>query len=241
MSRNFELLAQIEHELGSAVPDRTSNAVRSSTSDLASLTHAAAEVETEVDRLVERIFFPHTGVPSRHALFFGIEANNASSSIGAQVARTLAAKSGERVCLIDAHPASGGVSDVFGVPPYPEEGRTGSMIDACVPVAANLWLVRWPSASARRDLPPIFRSRFAELQHDFRYCLIDAPGCHLNDDAMVWAHVSDAAILVIEAETTRRVDVRKAKQTLETAGVRLAGTVLHNRSFPVPKALYDRL
>jgi Mrp family chromosome partitioning ATPase len=53
--------------------------------------------------------------------------------------------------------------------------------------------------------------------------------------------VADAAILVIEANSTRRLTARNAKETFDAAGVRLLGTVLHNRSFPIPEKLYRRL
>lgn len=240
MSRNFELLTQIEKEFGDAV-NKTSDAVRSSTPDLVSFAQAAPGEAAEVNRLVERIFFPASGTPRRHVIFCGVEATNASSLIAARVARTLAARSRERVCLIDAHPSNGGVSGIFGIPPNPEERQIGLTAESCVPVAPDLCLLRWPSSIAGSERPLMLRSRFTELQQDFSYILIDAPGCLLNDDATIWAPVSDATILVVEAGATRRVAVRQAKQKLETAGARLAGTVLHNRSFPVPKALYDWL
>ena len=56
-----------------------------------------------------------------------------------------------------------------------------------------------------------------------------------------WAMVADAAILVIEANSTRRLTARKAKESLDAAGVRVLGTVLHNRSFPIPGWVYRNL
>jgi Mrp family chromosome partitioning ATPase len=53
--------------------------------------------------------------------------------------------------------------------------------------------------------------------------------------------VVDAAILVIEANRTRRLTVRRAKDTLDAAGVLVLGTVLHNRTFPIPEGIYKRL
>lgn len=243
MSKNFELLLQIEKEFGSAVTDQKPNAVRSSTPELPSVALSAPGVEPEMNRIVQRVFFSGSGVNCHHVVFCGIEAINASSSIGARVARALAAKSRERVCLIDANPSNGGVSGVFGIPPEPEDGQKCSISESCVPVAPGLWLVRWPGTSAGGELPSTveLRSLFAELQQDFSYVLIDAPGLLLNEDATIWGQIADAAVLIVEADRSHRVAARSAKQKLETAGARFAGTVLHNRSFPVPKALYDRL
>jgi Mrp family chromosome partitioning ATPase len=68
--------------------------------------------------------------------------------------------------------------------------------------------------------------------------LIDAPGTSVCGDAQLLGQIADAAILVIEANSTRRLTARKAKESLESAGVRLLGTVLCNRLFPIPERLY---
>lgn len=243
MSKNFELLIQIEKEFGSAVTSQKPNAVRSSTPESPSVALSAPGAELEMNRIVQRIFFSRGDASCRHVVFCGIEAANASSSVGARVAQALAAKSRERVCLIDANPSNGGVSGVFGIPPQITEGQKGSISESCVPVAPGLWLVRGPCTSVSGELPGTneLRSLLAELEQDFSHVLIDAPGCLLNDDATIWGQIADAAILVVEAESSHRIAARRAKQKLETAGARFAGTVLHNRSFPVPKALYDLL
>jgi Mrp family chromosome partitioning ATPase len=85
------------------------------------------------------------------------------------------------------------------------------------------------------------KERLAQLRGVFEYVLIDAPGTNVCEDARLLGQVADAAILVIEAHSTRRVTARKAKETLDAAGVRLLGTVLQNRSFPIPERLYKRL
>ena len=79
------------------------------------------------------------------------------------------------------------------------------------------------------------------MRDEFEYMLIDAPGTNVCGDAQLLSQVADAAILVIEANITRRLTARKAKESFEAAGVRLLGTVLHNRSFPIPEKLYRRL
>jgi Mrp family chromosome partitioning ATPase len=92
-------------------------------------------------------------------------------------------------------------------------------------------------------LPPIdeLRSRLAELLEHFDYVLIDAPGAGGSGDAAALGQAAGAAILVVEANRTRRLTARKAKETLESAGVELIGTVLHNRLFPIPEGIYKRL
>jgi Mrp family chromosome partitioning ATPase len=53
--------------------------------------------------------------------------------------------------------------------------------------------------------------------------------------------LADGVVLVLEANSTRRVTAKKAKQALEAANVRILGTVLNNRTFPIPEGLYRRL
>jgi len=47
--------------------------------------------------------------------------------------------------------------------------------------------------------------------------------------------------LLIEANKTRRAAVRQLKQYLDATNVRLLGTVLTERTFPIPEAIYKRI
>jgi receptor protein-tyrosine kinase len=85
------------------------------------------------------------------------------------------------------------------------------------------------------------RLRLARLRREFDYVLIDAPACDAGVDAVLLGQLSEAAILVVEADATRRVSAGRAKQDFDAAGIALAGTVLHNRSFVIPKSLYEKL
>jgi Mrp family chromosome partitioning ATPase len=85
------------------------------------------------------------------------------------------------------------------------------------------------------------RRRLAEMLSSFEYVLIDAPGAIVSGDATILGQAADAAVLVIEANSTRRLTAQKAKEALDASGVRLLGTVLHNRTFPIPEKLYKRL
>jgi Mrp family chromosome partitioning ATPase len=60
-------------------------------------------------------------------------------------------------------------------------------------------------------------------------------------DAAILGQVAGGTVLVIDADRTRRIAARKAKEFLDTADIKLLGTVLYNRSFSIPKMLYDRL
>jgi Mrp family chromosome partitioning ATPase len=134
---------------------------------------------------------------------------------------------------------------MFGIDgTVPFSGTSAQLREQCVKVGGNLWLAG-PNilADNSRVLLPVneLKERLAQLREVFEYMLIDAPGTSVCGDAQLLGQVADAAILVIEANGTRRLTARKAKETLDAAGVRMLGTVLNGRSYPIPKVLYDRL
>jgi Mrp family chromosome partitioning ATPase len=46
---------------------------------------------------------------------------------------------------------------------------------------------------------------------------------------------------VVQANSTHREVARKAKESLDSAKVRILGAVLNERTFPVPESLYRKL
>ena len=123
-------------------------------------------------------------------------------------------------------------------------GTSAPLHEQCVEVGNNLWLAG-PNilADNSRVLLPLseVKERLIQLRKEFEFMLIDAPGTSVCGDAQLLGQVADAAILIIEANGTRRLSARNAKSTLDAAGVRVLGTVLHNRSFPIPEYLYRML
>jgi receptor protein-tyrosine kinase len=199
----------------------------------------------EMLRLVQNVFLSNNGSAPRQVIICGVDTDNGSSSICASAGRTLAANSSRQVCMIDANVRSPCLSGIFGV----DNTGTFSMVtepvrERCLQIEDNLWLAG-PSVLAddNRILLPVdeLKRRLATLRDQFEYVLIDAPGTSVCGDAQLLGQVADAAILVIEANSTRRLSARKAKEALDAAGVRVLGTVLHDRTFPIPKGLYEKL
>jgi Mrp family chromosome partitioning ATPase len=140
--------------------------------------------------------------------------------------------------VVDANVRSPHLSGLFGVEgTNPFFGPSAPLREQCVKVGGNLWLAgpNILADNSRVLLPPVqLKERLSQLRGEFEYLLIDAPGTSVSGDA-------DAAILVIEANSTRRLTARKAMDALNAVGVCVLGTVLHNRSFPIPEGLYKRL
>jgi receptor protein-tyrosine kinase len=81
----------------------------------------------------------------------------------------------------------------------------------------------------------------SELRSRFDYILINGTPLAQGSDSEVLGKSADGALLIVAAHATRRAVVRQAKARLETAGVRLLGAVLTERTFPIPDAIYRRL
>jgi Mrp family chromosome partitioning ATPase len=86
-----------------------------------------------------------------------------------------------------------------------------------------------------------YRERFAEVREAFDYVLISAPPIRCEVEAGLIGRLADGVVLVVEANHNRRDTVRRAKEQMESAQVRLLGAVLDQRTFPIPEGLYRRL
>lgn len=246
MSRNFELLTQIE-------PERQISAARHRPS--ATTDHAAENVAApsddgnlcseEILRLVRSVFLSTNGHAPRQVVFCGVTGESGSSSVCARAGRALAANGTKSVCVVDANVRSHRLSTIFGDNgAISSSDKSASAREQCVPVGDNLWLAGIGLLGDVRGAllsTDGLKHRIAQLSGSFDYVLIDAPGANISGDAAILGQIVGAAILVVEANSTRRFTARSAKLALEAAGVRLLGSVLHNRTFPIPEKLYKRL
>ena len=247
MSRNFELMTQLELEAG--ITDKATSTAADQAARMAVVpilsSRAGDAGGEEMLRFVQRIFLSANGSAPRQIVLCGVDEDNGSSSVCAKAGRTLAANSSRPVCIVDANLRSPRLSGLFGVDgTTPFSGHSDSVSEQCIKIGGNLWLAgpNILADNSRALLPPDeLKKRLAQLRDRFEYMLIDAPGTSVSGDAQLLSQLADAAILVIEANSTRRLTARKATETLQGAGVRFLGTVLNNRSFPIPERLYTRL
>src|SRR5205823_5431720 len=111
-------------------------------------------------------------------------------------------------------------------------------------ISDRLWLVPLEVSAADNhpDLAADWLSRqLAQLRMDFDYSVLHVPAASLYGDASLFGTLTDGLVLVLQANRTRRTVALETKRNLETANVRVLGTVLANRTFPVPQRIYDRL
>ena len=246
MSRNFELLQQIEKE-HEVLPTLTRPVIsgngRKPRLDLEALTRE------EKMKLVQRLFLlPGSDAP-RMVVFCGVEAGDGSSWVCAHASETLASQVKGSVCVVDANMRTPFLHEYF------RRDKLCGLSDAMLqsgPVrnfahqvnGGNLWVITCGSKTT--DPHTLLSSdrlqlRLTELRAEFDYVLVDGPPVNLCADATVLGKLADGVVLVVQANSTRREAARKAKEGLEGAKVRLLGAVLNKRTFPIPEALYRKI
>lgn len=246
MSRNFDLLAEIEREREfESANGRARSASDGSTIKDTRPPEGLDPKGIELLRLVRNVFLSGKDDAPRQVVFFGVESDNGSNSICAEAGRVLALNTSKQVCIVDGDVQSKRLSrhlNLERAAAHPT--KTTSIQDSCVQIGATLWFAGPDVLSdTRNSLLPMreLKQRIAQMDAAFDYLLIDGPPTGDSDDAEILCQIAEAAILVLEANRTRRVTAAKTKQLIELTGARLLGTILNNRSFPIPETLFKML
>lgn len=239
MSQNFEILSRLEAELnlGSAVPKSTFRV--ESTSAQAEYAPSSPELLS----LAQAVFFSGSQDTPHDVVLASIDQSGGSSAICLNLGRILAAAATRPVCLIDADFEQSRLTSLI------ESGKSAKIPFAddqcCFEVEPKLYLaskvVLDPVKSGALAPAQHLKKSVEDLRRTFEYILIDAPGANTGNTAAILGQIVDAAILVIEANATRKAAAARAKKTMESMNVRLLGTILNNRSYPIPEKLYHKL
>ncbi len=252
MSRNLEVLEQVQQdrELFRVAPVANSGPVygkRATVSGPAFSTDAAGR--EELLALAQRLFLATDGkadTGSRQVVFCGIDEAEGTSVLCARLGRILASQVTSQVCIVDANVRAPSLHRLLDV--ERSDGQISPQAAAHAQpvqqIASNLWLISGHLAATNGGVTASLdqiRSQIKELPPEFAYVVINAPPVGLYSDAAILGQWADGVVLVLEANSTRRVAARKAKQAVEGANVRVLGTVLNNRTFPIPEKIYRML
>jgi protein-tyrosine kinase len=246
MSRNFELLQQLEKEhqvfRAPAHARATGNGGRPHL-DLDAFNHE------ESMKLVQRLFLSAGSDAPRIVVFCAVETGDGASWTCTHAGEALTSQVESSVCLVDANLRTPFLHEYFRgdtVHGLTEAIlQTGPIRDFAYQVnGGNLWLL--PCGSNSSDPHGLvnserLRSRMAELKTEFDFVLIDGPPVNLYADASLLGKLADGVVLIVQANSTRREAAKKAKESLESSNVRVFGTVLNKRLFPIPESLYRRV
>ena len=245
MSRNFELLQQIERgiEILSHPPSESG-----ATATLAGADGLPAQYEPLIN-LVHRVFLMSDVDAPRVVVFSGADRSSGCSWICAHTCKVLAALVSGSVCIVDANLRSPGLHQYFDLQqpqgltdaisnPDPIRNYVQAVSDGRFSVLGSGDGVS--NQAATIDINRM-RSRIKELRQEFDYVLVDAPSLDLYSDGIVLAGASDGVILVLGASSSRREAARNAVEGLKAANVLLLGAVLNRREFPIPEFIYRML
>jgi hypothetical protein len=214
--------------LAKAVHPRVSKAVATLIEPLA----AQHESDSPIAQLVRQLFF--SASTPRHTGIFFVAAGTETdiSRFNERVGLTLATLSGAPVAVVGR--SAGGPAATIESRPRARHS-TEFWRSATNRVADKLWSVS--TEAFQEEIESHRGDETCELPFDYVLC-----GAQLNDSAApLFSKVCDGAVLVLNANQTRRETALRAKEVLSSWNVKLLGAVLDNRTFPVPESIYRRL
>ncbi len=198
----------------------------------------------QIAQLVHQVFFLPSGKIRRQIVLSAVDEGVDVGGICTHVAEALAIRVTENVAIVEAHAWSRDAKVDPERRRGPERFGKANMRESSKQLTANLWSVSGPvfwGGDPRAGSPAWVRSRLGELRSEFDYSILHAPAAGIYSGTSLLGQASDGLVLVIEANYTRRSTAQKAKETLHASNVKVLGTVLSGRTFPIPESLYRKL
>jgi hypothetical protein len=171
----------------------------------------------------------------RHVGCAASEAGPANGQLCLSVAHALAASGRYDVGVIDAVALPAPPSGNSGSPDEPPEPQQCQIASRLWHVPCRSWLQDEIAVSVSEES----FTRLGEIASQFDFAIVSCPP--VSPLTLKLGLACDGLVLVLTANTTRRLAAQQMKLRLEKAGVALLGTVLTERRFPVPEGLYRKL
>jgi Mrp family chromosome partitioning ATPase len=226
MSRNFDLLMEIQNEL------RAPGLRKAFATDPKPVADVAwnSGNDDQIQQLVRHVFLDAGKTAPRQVVFCPVEAGKEGSDVCAAVGRALAASKAGRVCIVSANLRSARLSQILKIGPGSLDAAKSIIgVEECLQVASNLWFARadyLANEAGNLKSRTTLEMDLARLRGAFDYILIDAPAFTVSQEALILGRVADATVLVVEANKTRRQAARQTMLALEAEGIHVLGTVL---------------
>jgi hypothetical protein len=186
----------------------------------------------QLQGLVHKLFFSGQGV--RHVLFSAIDRKTHIDSIARLIGEVLAVEKAGSVAVM---------ARVSHEVRMPQTGTSQECTSETTPLRQtglrlkeNLWLL--PDASEdRASVTAKLPSRIFNLRREFDYSVLVCPMAD-SHELLATARIADGIVLALSAGHTHRATARNAMRFLESANIRVLGTVLTDRVFPIPANIY---
>lgn len=197
----------------------------------------------QIRGLVRQVFFSSADRPVRQVVFSAVDPEKEVLSICRQIGEALAVETQGSVAVVGGFPHVLKVQEV-----QPEEAGTkysreggARLRQSATKVRANLWWIPTEEVESELRSATSVHARLGQIRREFDYSILGAPSAAESHAAVAMAQFADGIVLVLSARYTRRAVARKIKESLERTKARILGTVLSDRVFPIPEALYRRL
>jgi hypothetical protein len=197
----------------------------------------------QIQGLVRQVFLSNVGRPVRQVVFSALEPETDVKHICRQVGEALAVETMGRIAVVGEYPQilRDGETSKPEMNEHSAKDESAQVRRGAIRVRGNLWLMPAQETDGDRGASAWLHSYFDEMRRDFEYSIVEGPPAGESNEAMAMAQLADGIILVLSARHTRRIAARKTKEMLEAAQVRILGTVLSDRVFPIPHGIYRRL
>ena len=198
----------------------------------------------QIRGLVRQIFFSSMSNPVRQIVLCAAESGTDVGSLCRRIGKTLALETPEAIGVVSRSLAI--IQDASHDKKSDRNSDMGStpLRQVSTRVQSNLWFVPepWVVVGNQQLVTNLsLYSRLLELRREFEDSIVEGPPAGESGEAAALGPLADGVILVLAAHSTRRATGRRIKETLEAAHVRLLGTVLTERTFPIPEGIYRRL
>jgi hypothetical protein len=206
---------------------------------------ADAFADEQIRGLVRQVFFPGWPQPARQVVFSAVDLETDISGICMQVGLALSSQGLGATCLVEANlscPELEPVVERNGHDLIADQER--SVFRDSRRKSDELWLIPkkdFFAENANRFSGDWLSDRLTELRKSFDYSVLYGPPAANGSEAALLGSLCDGVVLVVEANSTRRLAAQKAKEKLREANARLLGTVLCGRTFPIPDVIYKKL
>ncbi|MFZ0735402.1 MAG: hypothetical protein WAM79_24000 [Candidatus Sulfotelmatobacter sp.] len=193
--------------------------------------------QEQIRGLVRQVFCLQRPRPVRQVVFSAIEGRTDVRSVCKRVGEVLAGETRGSVALAGSQPGIVKCEEQG----FEVEGRNEHLRKNASALGGNLWLLPGRENSGAQEGVASVHTYLGQIRKEFEYSIVECRPAGECDEALEMAQFADGIILVISAEYTRRYTARKVIEALHAAQVRILGTVLSDREFPMPERLYHWL
>jgi capsular exopolysaccharide synthesis family protein len=206
-------------------------------------------VHPAYDRIVQRLLTyrrtPRQGV----ILVTSAVAGEGTSTVARNVAMALSQAGTEQILLIDANlrtPSQHLAFHVERAVGFSEVLQGEVALASVIKDDLDFGISLMTSGSQVRSPSQVLKATALQgtimaLLSLYDWIILDAPPATVHPDVASLGTACGAAMLVIQAESTRSEVVDEAKSVLDGTGTDLLGAVLNRRRFHIPQSIYRRL